>query len=99
MSETVTIVWAFQPLDELDGQTGLVECDEALAQRLITADLAQDPRVGSNHFRDIVQTAQQATPSEQVYQTRVLQAQQHLRDRKPTPKTTRKPARKPQRER
>ena len=82
--ETITLVWAFQPLDELQGRTGLIECEEALAQRLITEELAQDPRIGSNHFREIVPASEQpaATPAEQAYKTRVMQAeQQQARER------------------
>jgi hypothetical protein len=80
--EVVTLVWAFQPLDELEGRTGLIECEEALAQQLITADLAQDPRVGANHFREIVEAApSRAAPSEQAYRTRVMQAEQQVRER------------------
>jgi hypothetical protein len=94
--EAVTLVWAFQPLDELDGRTGLIECEEALAQQLITADLAQDPRIGSNHFREIVQGDRTAeVPSTQTYNTRVMQAEQQVRQREHVPtKTRRTPARK-----
>ena len=48
-----TLVWAFQPLDELDGQTGFVACEEELAKELIAADKAQDPAHGALHLKEI----------------------------------------------
>jgi hypothetical protein len=42
-----TCVWAFQPLRELNNELGYVECEEALAETLIKAGRAQDPRVGA----------------------------------------------------
>jgi hypothetical protein len=48
-----TVVWAPTPLAELDGATGFVECDEALAAELLTADEVQDPRIGGNLLRHI----------------------------------------------
>lgn len=48
-----TLVWAFRSLPELNGETGLVECDADLAAKLIAGDQAQDPRVGDKFFRAI----------------------------------------------
>lgn len=65
MSET--LVWAFQPLPELNNETGFVTCDAKLAAALIEAEKAQDPRIGAHHFKEI-----QATSAE--YETKVLSA-------------------------
>ena len=46
-------VWAFQPLPELDGETGFVACDAELAKKLIESEKAQDPRVGGLHLKEI----------------------------------------------
>lgn len=60
-----TLVWAFKKLPELDGQTGLVECDEALAAKLIEDGDAQDTRDGALHFKEI---------EEGEYMTKVMTA-------------------------
>jgi hypothetical protein len=46
-------VWAFEPIDELNGETGFVACDAELAQKLIEAEKVQDPRVGALHLKEI----------------------------------------------
>ena len=46
-------VWAFQKLEELDGRTGFVQCDDALAAKLIDQKLVQDPRVGGGALKVI----------------------------------------------
>lgn len=46
-------VWAFQKLEELDGKTGFVQCDPALAEKLIDQELVQDPRVGGGALKVI----------------------------------------------
>jgi len=48
-----TVVWAWYPLDELNGATGLVECDVALAATLIAADAVQDPGIGARLLRPV----------------------------------------------
>jgi hypothetical protein len=48
-----TVVWAPVPLVELEGATGFVECDQDVADELIAADEAQDPRIGGNGLRPI----------------------------------------------
>ena len=48
-----TLVWAFQPLEELNGETGFVACEEELAKELIAADKAQDPAHGALHLKEI----------------------------------------------
>jgi len=82
-ADAMTIVWAFQPLDELEGKTEFVECDEALARRLIDADLVDDPRVGAHHLRYVQADARKPTretppaepePPAQTYATRELRA-------------------------
>ncbi len=55
------IVWAFEPLDELGGATGFVECDVALADALIAAGRAQDPRIGGLLLRPIAAPGRYAT--------------------------------------
>lgn len=47
------LVWAFAPLDELNGETGFVACDHKLAKQLIEDGLAQDPRVGAHYLKEI----------------------------------------------
>lgn len=63
----VTIVWAFQPLPQLNGRTGIVECDDALADELIGANLVQDPRIGALLFKPIEEGTK-------AYETRELKA-------------------------
>ena len=48
-----TLVWAFQPLDELNGETGFVACEEELAKQLIADEKAQDPQHGALHLKEI----------------------------------------------
>ena len=62
---TETLVWAFQPIPELNGETGFVVCDGKVAAALIESGKAQDPRIGAHHFKEI-----QATSAE--YETKVL---------------------------
>lgn len=50
---SLTTVWAFKPLKELDNQTGFVACDRELAEKLIEAGKAQNPQVGANHLKHI----------------------------------------------
>jgi hypothetical protein len=60
-----TIVWAFEPLEELAGATGLVECDEVLAATLVAQQRAQDPRIGALLLRPIAPAG--------TYSTRMLE--------------------------
>lgn len=46
-------VWSFQPLEELGGKTGFVQCDETLAAKLIKSGDVQDPRVGGGALKTI----------------------------------------------
>lgn len=55
-----TLVWAYKPLEELQGQTGFVACEQQLAKQLIDAGDVQDPAVGAIYFKEI-QTAQYST--------------------------------------
>ena len=48
-----TLVWAYKPLQELQGQTGFVECDEDVAKDLIASGEAQDLNVGGFHLKEI----------------------------------------------
>jgi hypothetical protein len=47
------LVWSFQPLKELNNETGFVACDHELAASLIEAGKVQDPRVGALHLKEI----------------------------------------------
>lgn len=51
------LVWAFQPLKELNNETGFVVCDHDIAQKLIELDKVQDPRVGALHLKEIQEAA------------------------------------------
>lgn len=59
-----TIVWAYRRLPELNDETGLVECDVELADKLIAAEKVQDPRVGALHLKEIeaLPAAREAPP-------------------------------------
>ena len=46
-----TTVWAFKAIAELDGKTGFVAVESALAAELIAADKVQDPRVGGTSLK------------------------------------------------
>ena len=71
MSET--LVWAFQPLPELNNETGFVACEQGLAEKLLAADKVQNPNIGAHHFREI--TASPAEPAADVeYSTKVMAA-------------------------
>ena len=51
-----TLVWAYKPLQELQGQTGFVECDEDVAKDLIASGEAQDLNVGGFYLKEIEST-------------------------------------------
>jgi len=57
----LTIVWAFDALDELEERTGFVECDEELASRLVREGRAQDPAVGALLLKPITAPGEYAT--------------------------------------
>jgi hypothetical protein len=72
MSRTV---WAFRPLPELNNQTGFVECgDDELAERLLRADLVQDPQIGLLLMRErtTVPPAKPEAPPPLEYDTKVM---------------------------
>ena len=49
-----TFVWAYEPLDELDGQTGFVSVDDdKLAAKLLKSGAVQDPAIGGNELKQI----------------------------------------------
>jgi len=50
----VILVWAFQELDELDGRTGFITCDEDLGRKLLKSGKVQDPRIGAGSLKHIV---------------------------------------------
>src|SRR4029077_14922679 len=52
LNMATTCVWAFQPLPELNNQTGFVECEDTLAALLIQSGKAQDPRTGALALKD-----------------------------------------------
>ena len=59
-----TLVWAYKPLEELHGHTGMVECDTALAAKLIKSGDAQDLRIGGMFLKQIEHTPpKKAAPS------------------------------------
>jgi hypothetical protein len=50
-------IWVHKQVAELDGETGFIECDSDIAEKLIAEDKAQDPWCGSDHFgRSVVTT-------------------------------------------
>jgi hypothetical protein len=49
----ITTIWAFQPLPELNNETGFVACDEQLAAKLIAADKVDDLLKGGSFLREI----------------------------------------------
>lgn len=46
-------VWAFRPVSQLNGETGFVVCDEALAKELIASGEVQSLDVGGLHLKEI----------------------------------------------
>lgn len=88
-----TVVWAFRAIQELNGETGLVECEEELARKLIDKGLAQDPSVGALAFKEIEVAPAKASPADDVqhkhldahsYQTTELpHEEQHTTDLTP----------------
>jgi hypothetical protein len=72
-----TIVWAYKPLKELDGETGLVECTIELAERLIASGDVQNPNVGALCFKEIEGgEAVEATPKKRVRKVAAQVAQE-----------------------
>jgi hypothetical protein len=59
MSET--IVWAYKPLKELNGETGFVACSEELASDLIASGEAQDPKIGASMLKHVEEDSGYAT--------------------------------------
>jgi hypothetical protein len=47
------LIWAYKKLNELKGQTGFVDCDKALAEKLIADGHAQSPAGGANTLKQI----------------------------------------------
>lgn len=63
------LVWAFEALDQLNGETGYVEvADEALAEKLIGKGAVQDPHICGADLKHI------ESASIQAYATRQLKA-------------------------
>ena len=65
-----TVIWAYKPLPELNHQTGMVECDEALAKQLIADGRAQDLSVGAFALKHMEAAAAPSDPHE--YKTTAL---------------------------
>lgn len=86
----ITAVWAFKVLDELNGQTGFVECDEALAQELISDGRAQDPRIGGTplHFIDYTPSQQPEVDPEKARTRPGASREANYDDKQMTPKRT-----------
>jgi len=72
MSEEQACVWAWQPLLELGNQVGFVGCPKELADKLIAADQAQDPKVGVTNFRAIVHSVPERKEDAAAYETKVM---------------------------
>ena len=47
-------IWAFEPIEELDGKTGFVQVPKELAEKLLKANKVQDPRRGAAALSKIV---------------------------------------------
>lgn len=43
----MSTVWAFEPIEELDGKTGMVNVSKELAEKLLKEKKVQDPRRGA----------------------------------------------------
>ena len=76
-----TLVWAYKPIKELNGETGMVECDEELAAKLIESGDVQDLRVGGLHLKEIQQGE---------YQTKTMTPTKKAAPKKPTKKAKKK---------
>jgi hypothetical protein len=76
------LVWAFQPLPELNNQTGFVECEDALAALLIESGKAQDPRIGALSLKDIGTAPAPAAEKPQEYDTKDMTAKPRTTPRK-----------------
>ena len=50
----MSTVWAFEPIEELGGKTGMVQISKALAEELLKAGKVQDPRRGAAALSKIV---------------------------------------------
>jgi len=46
-------IWVHKQTAELDGETGFIECDSDIAEKLIAEDKAQDPSCGAHYLREI----------------------------------------------
>jgi hypothetical protein len=46
-------IWVHTPDARINGQTGFVVCDSAIAEKLLAEGKAQDPRVGAHHLKEI----------------------------------------------
>jgi hypothetical protein len=84
----MALVWAFQPLPELNNALEFVECDDTLAALLIESGKAQDPRVGGLALKEIT-TAPPAkvenydlSPRAQEYDTKDMTAKPRTTPRK-----------------
>lgn len=54
----MTILWAYQPLSELDNKTGFVDCpDRAVAKTLLGNGKAQNPQIGGRLLKYITKVA------------------------------------------
>jgi hypothetical protein len=78
------LVWAYQPLPELEFKTGFVEVpDEALANRLIENDEVQSLTIGHLNFKHITNVPVFRGSKDEGYETNVM---------KPSRKSTAKKA-------
>lgn len=47
------LVWAYKALKELNNQTGFVEADDKVADKLLESGDVQNPQAGSRHLKHI----------------------------------------------
>ncbi len=53
--ESTMLIWAFKPLAVLGYETGFVQCDESVGEKLLADDKAQLPNVGAMALKPIEQ--------------------------------------------
>lgn len=75
------LVWAYQPLPELEFKTGFVEVpDEALANQLIENDEVQSVTIGHIHFKHITNVPVFRTSESADYDTKVMKPKSRRKD-------------------
>ena len=62
-----TMVWAYEPIEELGNSTGMVACEEDLAKRLLREGKVQDLRVGARHLKELTSVSPSTGYMTKVY--------------------------------